>query len=67
MQLPMFDPMARDKLRAYSDFTYSTPSLTYRSVLDKVFTSFSPDHCGRSSVLTWDSNTNIRLSDHRPV
>ena len=63
----LYDPMARDKLTAYHDFTYSSSKQTYRSILDKVFTSFPPDHCEPTQVLDSSVTQPLGLSDHRPV
>jgi exonuclease III len=65
--LPMFDPMARDKLSALSDFTYSTADGRYRSILDKIFTSFSHGHCNKTQILSWSRHTGVKYSDHRPA
>jgi exonuclease III len=38
--LPLFDPMARDKLTAFNNFTFLSSNQKYRSIPDKSFTSF---------------------------
>lgn len=64
---PLYDPMAQDKLTAINDFTFSTRNHSYRSIPDKVFTSFPPDHCEPSTIFDWTDTRSLGLSDHRPV
>lgn len=59
--------MARDKLSAINDFTFSTRNQSYRSIPDKVFTSFSTEHCELSSILDWTATRSLGFLDHRPV
>ena len=64
---PLFDPIARDKLTAIHDFTFSTRNHCYRSIPDKLFTSFPPSHCEPSTILDWTATRSLGLSDHRPI
>jgi hypothetical protein len=65
--LSMFDPMARDKLSALGNFTYSSADGRYRSILDKIFTSFSHGHCNKTLILSWSRHNGVKYSDHRPA
>lgn len=65
--LPLIDIMRLDKLSAFNDFTFSTSTLKYRSILDKIFTNFAYQHCEPTEVLDWHRQSGIRFSDHRPV
>jgi exonuclease III len=65
--LPLFDPMARDKLTAFNDFTFLSSNQKYRSIPDKLFTSFPALHCKPSRILEWDDTKALGLSDHRPI
>jgi hypothetical protein len=65
--LPLFDPMARDKLTAFNNFTFLSSNQKYRSIPDKLFTSFPTHHCEPSRILEWEDTKALGLSDHRPV
>jgi hypothetical protein len=67
VNLPLFDPMARDKLTAFNDFTFLSSNQKYRSIPDKVFTSSPTHHCEPSQILEWKDTKALGLSDHRPV
>jgi exonuclease III len=66
-ELLLFDPMARDKLTAFNDFTFLSSNQKYRSIPDKLFTSFPTYHCDPSRILEWEDAKALGLSDHRPV
>ena len=57
------DLMAASKLAPYSDYTYATKTLSYRSILDRIFTTIGKQHCDPTQVLDFG----INMSDHRPV
>jgi hypothetical protein len=57
------DLMAISKLTTYANYTYATKKLAYRSILDRVFTTISKQHCNPTTVLDWEET----FSDHRPV
>jgi hypothetical protein len=59
--------MARDKLTAFNDFTFLSSNQKYRSILDKVFTSFSTHHCEPSRIREWEDTKALGLLDHRPI
>jgi hypothetical protein len=65
--LSMFDPMARNKLSALGDFTYSIADGRYRSILDKIFTSFFHSHCNKTQILSWSRHNRVKYSEHRPA
>jgi hypothetical protein len=58
--------MARDKLTAFNDFTFLSSNQKYRSIPDKLFTSFPTHHCNHSRILEWEDTKAFELSDHRP-
>jgi exonuclease III len=63
----LHDPIGRKKLRAYDHYTYLSSNGKFRSILDKVFTSFSFDHCDKSISVDWDDYKDMTLSDHRAI
>jgi hypothetical protein len=63
----LYDPISRDKFAAYDSYTYLANNGNFRSILDKMFTSFSSEHCDKSIILDWDAYNNMNLSDHRAV
>jgi hypothetical protein len=65
--LALFDPMARDKLSAFNNFTFLSSNQKYRSIPDKLFTSFPTHHCEPSRILEWEDTKALGLSDHRPI
>jgi hypothetical protein len=65
--LPLFDPIARDKLTAFNNFTFLSSNQKYRSIPDKLFTSFPTHHCEPSRILEWEDTKALGLSDHRPI
>jgi exonuclease III len=63
----LYDPIGREKLRAYDHYIYLSSNRKFRSILDKVFTSFSSEHCDKSIIVDWDDYKDITLSDHRAI
>jgi hypothetical protein len=65
--LPLFDPMARDKLTGFNDYTFLSANQKYRSIPDKLLTSFPTHHCKPSRILEWEDTKALGLSNHRPI
>jgi hypothetical protein len=65
--LYLHDPISRDKFTAYDNYTCFANNGKFRSILDKIFTSFPSEQCDKSIILDWDAYNNISLSDHRAV
>jgi hypothetical protein len=63
----LYDPMARQKLSAYDSYTFMSSSQRFRSILDKIFTSFPTSHLKNTIIIDWEHYGPLKLSDHRAV
>jgi hypothetical protein len=63
--IPVFDPIAKAGWHAFKRYTFANSKLTFRSILDKIFTSFPLKHMEPTEVLEWDQYKDVGLSDHR--
>jgi hypothetical protein len=48
--LYLHDPISRDKFTAYDSYTYFANNGKFRSILDKLFTSFPSEHCEKKNT-----------------